>query len=236
MILIDGDIVAYKCAYKSQEDRAEYAAYSAGSYLSDLITNLYEICEGEPEYKVFLTGSSKNNFRHKFAVTAGYKENRQDKKKPEHLAAIREYLISDWEAIVSVNEEADDLIAIAATENEGSIIVSVDKDFDQVPGLHYNPNKNKLYDVSEEDALRFLYEQILTGDRVDNIIGLHGIGPVKAAKALKDCKTEQEMYDKVLEMYDGDADRVTENARLLFLQRYPDQIWQPPGNRDETDS
>ena len=41
MIHIDGDIVAYRCAYKSQEDREEYAAYSAGAYLSDLISDLY---------------------------------------------------------------------------------------------------------------------------------------------------------------------------------------------------
>jgi len=39
VILIDGDIVAYRCAYKSRDDRAEYAAYSAGSYLSDLISD-----------------------------------------------------------------------------------------------------------------------------------------------------------------------------------------------------
>jgi hypothetical protein len=56
VILIDGDIVAYRCAYKSIDDRAEYAAYSAGSYLSDLISDLYILIEDEPEYRVFLTG------------------------------------------------------------------------------------------------------------------------------------------------------------------------------------
>ena len=53
MILIDGDIVAYRCAYKSKDDRAEYAAYSAGSYLSDLISDLYILIEDEPEYVCF---------------------------------------------------------------------------------------------------------------------------------------------------------------------------------------
>ena len=224
MILIDGDIVAYRCAYKSKDDRAEYAAYSVGSYLSDLISDLYILIEDEPEYRVFLTG--KGNFRHEYAVTAGYKENRKDKEKPEHLAVIRQYLIDEWEAVVSDEEEADDLIAIAATQ-QPSIIVSIDKDFNQVPGKHFNPNTGKLYNVSEEDAVKFLYEQILTGDRADNIIGIKGVGPVKAKKALADCVTERQMYDVCVEMYGGD-ERVIENGRLLYLRRKEGEIWNAP--------
>lgn len=227
MILVDGDIVAYRCAYKSKDDRAEYAAYSAGSYLSDLISDLYILIEDEPEYRVFLTGKGSSNFRHEYAVTAGYKENRKDKEKPEHLAVIRQHLIDEWEAVVSDGEEADDLIAIAATNNPDSVIVSIDKDFDQVPGKHYNPNTGKLYDVSEEDAVRFLYEQILTGDRADNIMGIKGVGPVKAKKALSDCVTERQMYDVCVEMY-GDPERVIENARLLYLRRKEGEIWNAP--------
>ena len=225
MIHIDGDIVAYRCAYKSQEDREEYAAYSAGAYLSDLISDLYILIEDEPEYRVYLTG--KGNFRNEYAVTAGYKANRKDKEKPEHLAAIRQYLIDEWAAVVSVEEEADDLIAIAATADDDSLIVSIDKDFDQVPGKHFNPNKQSFYDVSVEDASRFLYEQILTGDRADNIIGIKGVGPVKAKKALADCTTEREMYDVCVEMYD-DEERVIENARLLYLRRQEGEIWNAP--------
>lgn len=228
MILVDGDIVAYRCAYKAQDDRAEYASYTAGSYLSDLISDLYiKLNQGEPDYLVYLTGKSEDNFRHDYAVTADYKANRKDKEKPKHLKVIRDYLIKDWNAIVSTDCEADDLIATAATEHKGSVIVSVDKDFDQVPGLHYNPNKKELYDVNEEDAVKFLYEQILTGDRVDNIIGIRGIGPVKAKKALAECSTELEMFAKCVEMYEG-RERVIENARLLYLRRTEGELWMPP--------
>ena len=228
MILIDGDIVAYKCAYKAQDDRPKYAAYTASSYLSDLISDLYVKLKDEPDYLVYLSGRSEGNFRHKYAVTAGYKENRKDKEKPKHLSVIRDHLIESWNAIVSTDCEADDLIAIAATINKGSVIVSVDKDFDQVPGLHYNPNKKELYDVSEDEAVRFLYEQILTGDRVDNIIGIYGIGPVKARKALAECSTELEMFEKCVEMYEGSRERVIENARLLYLRRAEGELWMPP--------
>jgi len=228
VILVDGDIVAYRCAYKAQDDRPKYAAYTASSYLSDLISDLYiKLDDGEPEYKVYLTGPSEENFRHDYAVTAGYKANRKDKEKPKHLKVIRDHLISDWDAIVSVRCEADDVIATAATEHSGSVIVSVDKDFDQVPGLHYNPNKKTLYNVTEEDAVKFLYEQILTGDRVDNIIGIYGIGPVKARKHLADCESEVSMYNKCVELYENEA-RVVENARLLYLQRTEGEIWTAP--------
>lgn len=227
MILIDGDIVVYRCAYKSQEDREEYARYSASQYLSDLISDLYVRLKDEPDYAVYLSGPSKDNYRHNYAVTAGYKEHRKNKPKPEHYDAIRAELIEKWDAVVSVGCEADDLIAIAATEKPGSVIVSIDKDFDQVPGLHYNPNKDLLYDVAPEDATRFLYEQILMGDSADNIKGIRGVGPKKAAKALEGLTEELDMYNRCVEMY-GDEARVIENARLLYLQRSPEEIWNAP--------
>jgi 5'-3' exonuclease len=69
---------------------------------------------------------------------------------------------------------------------------------------------------------------MLTGDAADNIKGLFRVGPVKAAKIIGDTTDELELYNKVLEAYEGDAERVLENAQLLFLRRYEGQIWTPP--------
>ena len=77
-------------------------------------------------------------------------------------------------------------------------------------------------------ATKFFYAQILTGDAIDNIIGLKGIGPVKAGKLLKECDNEMELYAACVAAYDGNEDRVIENARLLWLRREDDQIWAPP--------
>jgi 5'-3' exonuclease len=229
MLLFDGDILCYRVAYKTEGEKASKARYSAGSFLGEVLSTL--ACRfGDSDvvpYQVFLTG--KTNFRNDVAVSHEYKANRKDRVKPTHVDTIRKYLIEEWEAIVSDNEEADDLIAIWASDyGDSSCIVSIDKDFDQVPGWHYNFVKKELYYVNASDAMRFLYEQILTGDRVDNIIGLDGIGPVKAKRALEDCTTEREMYDKCVEMYGGDEERVIENARLCFLRRVPEQLWSPP--------
>ena len=86
----------------------------------------------------------------------------------------------------------------------------------------------KKYLIEEYEGIVNFYKQILTGDRVDNIVGLKGIGPVKATKILKDCKTEADLYKAVLEAYDNDEERVLENARLLWIRREPNQIWSPP--------
>jgi 5'-3' exonuclease len=138
-------------------------------------------------------------------------------------------MIKNWEAVVSKGEEADDLIGIAATEGgKESIVVSIDKDMLQIPCRHYNPNKKEFTVVSDFDGLKFFYTQILTGDRADNIKGLYGVGPKKAEKMLADCKTEADMYEECLHQYGGEEDRVIENARLLWLRREPDQLWEPP--------
>ncbi len=226
MILIDGDIFAYRAAFSCEDQDVEDAL----DKVDDLIQWAIYSCILEydvEDYQVFLTG--KGNFRYDIAVTHEYKGNRKDVEKPQHLEAIRKHMVKNWEAIVSAGEEADDLIGIAATERgKESIVVSIDKDMLQIPCRHYNPNKKEFTVVSDFDGLKFFYTQILTGDRADNIKGLYGVGPKKAEKMLADCKTEADMYEECLHQYGGEEDRVIENARLLWLRREPDQLWEPP--------
>ena len=68
---------------------------------------------------------------------------------------------------------------------EEAFIVSIDKDFDQVEGWHYNFVKKQQYYISKTQGLLNFYMQFLTGDRIDNIIGVKGIGAVKAKKLLE---------------------------------------------------
>jgi len=42
---------------------------------------------------------------------------------------------------------------------------------------------------------------------------------------------ELDLWDAVLKAYDGDVDRVVENARLLWLRRTEGELWEPPDNR-----
>lgn len=220
--LVDADILVYRFGFASEGDPAEFAL----ARLSEFLDNLHSM-DGIDEVWGYLTGS--NNFRNEIAKTAPYKGNRV-MAKPYHYQLLREYMERAWGFEVIDGMEADDAIGIEAYRNEpdGTIIVSIDKDLNMIRGHHYNFVKEEKYFVTEEEAIRNFYLQILTGDKIDNIIGLDGIGPVKSKKLLKDCNTELEMYEAVLKAYDGDEARVLENARLLWILREEKQVWQPP--------
>ena len=220
--LVDADILVYRFGFASEGDPAEFAL----ARLSEFLDNL-SLSEGIDEVWGYLTGHG--NFRHEIAVTAPYKGNRVAPK-PYHFQLLREYMENKWGFEVIEGMEADDAIGIEAYRNEPdeTLIVSIDKDLNMIRGHHYNFVKEERYYVTEEKAIRNFYLQILTGDKVDNIIGLAGIGPVKSKKLLLDCNTELEMYEAVLKAYDGDEARVLENARLLWILREEKQVWQPP--------
>lgn len=220
--LVDADILVYRFGFASEGDPAEFAL----ARLSEFLDNLY-IELSVDEVWGYLTG--KGNFRNEIAVTAPYKGTRIAEK-PYHFQLLREYMERAWGFEVVDGMEADDALGIEAYRNEPdeTIIVSIDKDLNMIRGHHYNFVKNEKYYVTEEEGIRNFYLQILTGDKVDNIIGLQGIGPVKSKKLLADCKTELEMYETVLKVYDGDEVRVLENARLLWILRKEKQIWHPP--------
>lgn len=220
--LVDADILVYRFGFASEGDPAEFAL----ARLSEFLDNL-QMMEGIDEVWGYLTGT--NNFRYELAKTAPYKGNRV-LPKPYHYQLLREYMERAWGFEVIDGMEADDAIGIEAYrhEPEETIIVSIDKDLNMIRGHHYNFVKEEKYFVTEEEAIRNFYLQILTGDKVDNIIGLDGIGPVKSKKLLKDCNTELEMYEAVLKAYDGDEARVLENARLLWILREEKQVWHPP--------
>jgi len=220
--LLDSDIITYRVGFASEEEDEKFAL----ARVKDLVFQIvYDDLKCE-DYKAYITGSG--NFRHEVAKTVPYKGNRKDLKRPKHYQAIRDHL-ERLGAIKVEGMEADDAIAIEA--QKGNFwICSIDKDLDQLTGWHYNFVKREKYWVTEWDGMVSFYSQILTGDRIDNVQGLKGIGVAKAAKILKDCKTEKELYDACLKAYDGDAERVLENGRLLWLLRTPQQVWSPPSS------
>lgn len=233
-VFVDGDVLAYRSAF-SAKDKPERMLYRKIDDLMEYILDKTVVFTNEDDYTVCLTGS--NNFRKDVGVTHVYKGNRLDGNRPDYLPLAREYLEDRYSANVADGEEADDVMAKGLTLNpEAHVIASIDKDMLQVPGWHFEFAKNVWHYSTEEFGTRFFYKQILTGDNVDNIVGLWRVGPAKAEKILGDTKDEIELYNKVLDAYDGDADRVLENARLLWLRRYDGQMWTPPTERDEDES
>lgn len=156
--------------------------------------------------EVYLT-NSKENFRND--VNPQYKANRVGNRKPVHLAACKEYLESRHGAKYPPNMEADDILAIRATEcrNDGIpyVIVSMDKDLKQVPGDHYNWVSDEFERISETEGRRRLWTQVVMGDPTDGIGTPVGIGPAKAKKLFKDvdwnCISVVELEEMVTGLY-----------------------------------
>ena len=139
--LIDAAILVYRIGFATNDYSEDMAVRTMAGFLEDLL--MFYLPEAQT-WELFLTG--KNNFRTEKAVTAPYKGNRKSEK-PHHYGLLRDYLQYSWSAYLTDGIEADDMLAIRATElGDDSVIVTLDKDLDQVAGWHYNfVKKDKYY-------------------------------------------------------------------------------------------
>lgn len=222
--LIDADFLAYSIGFTSEDDEEQWARNRLTEKLTDIVYIDLE-CD---DYVAYTTG--KTNFRYEIAKTVPYKGNRVDMKKPKHLDALKDHL-RRLGAVTVDNIEADDAVAIELAKDPDKYwVVHVDKDLNQLVGWHYNPTKQERYYVDEYAAHLSFWTQMLTGDRVDAIPGVPGIGPKKAEKALKDCKTYEDMEQAAWEVYKSknlSLEYFREQGQLLWLQRYEGQLWEP---------
>ena len=223
--LIDADVLTYQVGYGTEEDSEDFAVATLDGFITDLMLfDLHDVYD----FEFYLTGKDVPNFRYSIAVTQPYKGNRKNNKPPQHLKVLRNRLIEYWGAILSVGEEADDLISKRMTElKDQALCVTIDKDLDTVPGWHYNFRKEERYYVDDFEAQYNFYTQLLVGDRVDNIQGVFGVGPKKAEKLLDGLITPKEMWDACVKAH-GSYERALEDARLLHMRRKDLEIWEPP--------
>jgi 5'-3' exonuclease len=215
--LIDGDIVNYRCACSAEKDEVWVALTRADKTIQDILEDTHA-----DSYKVFLTGSG--NFRRELTPT--YKANRPDER-PAHWQAVREFLVTQHKAIICDGFEADDQMGIDQDKSgKSTVICSIDKDLLMIPGKHYNFVKKEFQEVTYDQGLKALFMQTLVGDRSDNITGIAGIGPVKAAKIL-DPLLPEEYYQACREIYNDD-ERFHLNLKLLWIWQKPNDIWEVP--------
>ena len=228
LALVDADIVAYRCAASAEKESEDWIARARTKELVEQI--LHDT--GATEYKLFLTGE--RNFRKD--IYPLYKANRTQPK-PKWLAMCKDYLIDQWDAVVTDGYEADDALGMTQvwrmdTANSDvnvfkapkPIICSIDKDLLMIPGKHYNFVKKEFYEVNELQAQRTFYTSMLVGDPADNIKGVNGIGKAKAPRILDGCESEMELYEAVRSMYEEQED-FDLNADLLWIWRKENDRW-----------
>ena len=203
--------------------------------VKSLMRQLAEACDLN-EFEMRVAFSDSPTFRHRLATTRVYKGNRNDEHRPTYEHEIKDFIKSNWDSYQAEDEEADDLLGIWQTSigPHDSVIVSLDKDLNQIPGLKYNWLHGVRYDVTEAEAIKQFHLQVMTGDSTDNIPGLPGIGPGKAQKALHGLETPEEQWAEVCRMYQihsGTEDwkeYLTEQGRLVWIRRKPGELWTPP--------
>jgi 5'-3' exonuclease len=254
--LLDLDILLYEVGFCAEGEEDGPLSFDRAAELFD--NKVKDICAAvyaTEDPILFLTG--KNNFREEVATLKKYKGNRKDAK-PFHYQNLKEYAKASYNVQFVDGLEADDLMCIEQTNRLkllDTIICSRDKDLRQCQGFHYGwecglqpeygPKRVKgfgeikLISPSKLTGTGnlFFYAQCLMGDPVDNIPGLPKCGPVKAYKTLKECKTDEEAYEKVLELYnkhyeEEGKERLEEQAKLLWMVREMEDdkpvMWRAP--------
>lgn len=231
LALIDGDIVAYRCAAS-----AEHEDFSIASYYVEKLIELILLETGATSYNIYLSGDI--NFR--YNVYPEYKANRKDTVRPKWLLEAKELLKVSHKATVADGCEADDLLGIAQCSGSDTIICSLDKDLLMIPGNHYSweisggtPEKRwtkpaSFTEQTEWGAIKHFYTQLLTGDPSDNIKGAAGIGKVKAKAIIDSCNTEQELFEKALSAYNFVEEEMLMNGKCLWIWRKEGDIWEFP--------
>ena len=184
----------------------------------DFFDNIEEkgIVIGDIEY--YITTAKRSHRKESFAT---YKANRNPKMTMRKWTSkMRTELQKTGFAICSDTHEADDLIATRARElGVGNyLILSMDKDMQQIEGIHFNYYRKPSKEVDEHgfkimnpyrglsiitplESLEIFWKSMLTGDTADNIKGCKGIGPKTADKLLDGLKTEEDFINVVVDTY-----------------------------------
>tara|TARA_Y100000004_G_scaffold56514_1_gene62869 strand:- start:1336 stop:2076 length:741 start_codon:yes stop_codon:yes gene_type:complete len=222
--LIDGDSLIY---YEMGKPTLEEA-------IESLDGRLYQMFEKTQtfQYAGFLT--SGKCFRYAAAKTRPYKGNRKHGDKPYIFPAIKEYLRQHW-GFESISElEADDLVSIYHN-NHNTVICSPDKDvLYQNVGKHYNYGKAEFVEVTETEALTFLWKQMLMGDSGDGIQGIPKVGPKTADAWLQSPNTDQMptfVLQKYIEKF-GYAKGITnfaETFKLIYILKSKGDVLRETG-------
>lgn len=241
--LIDADVLRYEIGFAAEAGWKGEGPPS-WDYVQELfdsrVQNICGVVGATAPPIMFLTGSQ--NFREQLATRQPYKE--RPSAKPWHFKNLTAYIKGCHDYRLTEGLEADDLMGIEQTQRPGeTIICTRDKDLRAVPGWHYgwelgNQPQFGPYLTDEigyiklsadsksikGTGLLFFYSQCLTGDRTDSILGVEGLGPVKAFGILDGCLSTIEAFNRVREayrdVYRDDGDRLLlESGRLLWMTR-----------------
>jgi|TARA_B110000211_G_scaffold215159_1_gene257143 5'-3' exonuclease len=193
--IVDGDVLIYRACNKAIKEELDVRK------TFDKIYDEVKMNTACDKYSLHISGGG--NFRKEIKQDfLKYKGKRREK--PENYLECRDYVTKNHNPIMVPNYEADDTASVEAykyiKENQLYMLITLDKDWKTIGGLFYNLLYNNLFAVSTVEGIEFFHQQLLTGDAVDNIPGIEGVGPVKANRILKD-KNLKDQFKAIIKAY-----------------------------------
>lgn len=186
-LLIDSDILLYQTAFACERecrwDDDIVTLHTDANELTQALDRAIETLTGNLGGTPLLCLTHSVNFRKE--LYAPYKANRTQRK-PLGFHIGRQHILQNYQTYERPRLEADDIMGILGTwgRHGNTVIVSGDKDLDQIPGWHSNMDGSDIYQVRPQDGQHFFWTQCLTGDATDNYPGVPGVGPKTAEKIL----------------------------------------------------
>lgn len=255
-LLIDADIIAFKYALVNQKKNAFWSEGMdekdriicdwdrAVRDMDKYIENLIETLEAT-DVIMAISCKTADGFR-KNLVKESYKSNRADTERPVMLEDLKQYLLDNYPSKRKPYLEGDDILGILHTRDPNhSIMCTIDKDMNTIPGKVYNWDHPEwgIVETSEEEAWRFFYKQVLTGDTVDGYKGCPQIGPTRADEAIGWIKYDEYFHHNIWRavvcqyqmkgLKEEDALKEARMARILQKDDYDYEnqepiLWSPP--------
>lgn len=219
--LIDGDVLLHSALWKTTS--IEEAKTKLQFTYEEWMTQAFL------ENSIIALGVASDNYR--LNLYPEYKHSvSRDKSREKQVSHKKDLwkFLSKWEnTAVCSGIEADDQIGIWKTQlGDDAVIVSVDKDLRQLGGRFFYSklHKYRSYIVTQEEADRFFLSQMLTGDPMDHIPGIPGLGPKKVELIVQSEPTVEALSERVIDEYKkrfGDEweSYFLSNGKMLFIQR-----------------
>lgn len=245
VLIVDGDYLAY---YAAGNDDCE-----AGRARLNAIEKMdaFRALSGSERVVIHLTAPGSSKGDRFIAATVQPYQGQRGGRKPKNWQVLREWMETykgpSFKTKIWHDREADDGMAYhaAVLGPELAVIATADKDMQMFPGVHmdwqtyaithvqpgcfrtHNEITGKLFGHA------WFWQQMLQGDQADHIPGLpyyidakgkpKRIGEKTAYAFLKDCTSDAEALEVVVELYQGYyeeswADRLTEQAALLWMR------------------
>lgn len=253
MLLIDTDTLVYAAASRC-ETNTDWGdgVWSLTANLDEakafFTSDLKRILREAQAQDFVLAISDYYNDRWREGLMPSYKKNRVARR-PLVYDALRQWLEKHPNAKTKEHLEGDDILGILMTDDRFApgvekVCVAIDKDMQQIPGLHLNYQNARDTGVWTpvrihlKDADRFFMYQTLTGDSVDGYKGCPNVGPKRAEKILEGGSSLSDWWPLIVSAYESkglsesDAIQQAQVARILRREDYDFENrrvipWQP---------